>query len=127
MAETGMKLRTAAPNGDWRSFVVTAPSGGVTAGQWDLIHDTVGFYMQAADAGEDVAFCYHAEKVSAPKSVTTGAGEFEVGDKVYFDHADANVNNDSGSNYLCGICVKKPALADTEVLIDLDGAAVTAS
>ena len=127
MAETGMKLRTCAPNGDWRSFVVTAPSGGVTAGQWDLIEDTVGFYMQDADAGDDVAFCYHAEKVMAPKSVTTGAGEFNVGAKVYFDHADANVNNDSGSNYMCGICVKAPALADTEVLIDLDGAHVTVS
>jgi predicted RecA/RadA family phage recombinase len=127
MAETGLKLRTACPNGDWRSFIVTAPSGGVTAGQMDLIEDTVGVYAQNADAGAEVAFIYHAEKISVPKSVVTGAGEFEVGDKVYFDHADANVNNDSGSNYLCGICLKKPALSDTEVLIDLDGAAVTAS
>jgi hypothetical protein len=127
MTETGMKLRTAAPGGDWRSFVVTAPSGGVTAGQWDLIHDTVGFYMQDTDAGDDVAFCYHAEKVMAPKSVTTGAGEFEAGDKVYFDHADAEMNNDSGGNYLCGICVKAPDLDDEEVMIDLDGAHVTVS
>ncbi len=127
MAETGMKLRTAAPNGDWRSFVVTAPSGGVTKGQWDLIHDTVGFYMQDADAGDDVAFCYHAEKVLAPKSVTTGAGEFSAGDKVYFDHADAEMNNDSGGNYMCGIALKDAAVADTEVLIDLDGAHVTVS
>jgi hypothetical protein len=127
MAETGMKLRTCAPNGDWRSFVVTAPSGGVTAGQWDLIGDTVGFYMQDADAGADVAFCYHAEKVMAPKSIVSGAGEFDAGDKIYFDHADANMNNDSGGNYMCGICAKTPALADTEMLIDLDGAHVTVS
>jgi len=127
MAETGMKLRTAAPNADWRSFKVTVSTPGVTAGQWDLIHDTVGFYMQDADAGEEVAFCYHAEKVMAPKSVVSGAGEFEVGDKVYFDHADAEMNNDSGGNYMCGICVKASALADTEVLIDLDGAHVTVS
>jgi hypothetical protein len=127
MAETGLKLRTCAPNGDWRSFVVTAPSPGVVAGQMDLIHDTVGVYAQAAATGEDVAFIYHAEKILVPKSQTTGAGEFDAGDKVYFDHADAEVNNDTGSNYLCGICVKTPALADAEVLIDLDGAAVTAS
>ena len=127
MAETGMKLRTCVPNGDWRSFKVTVLTPGVTAGQWDLIHDTVGFYMQTAATGEDVAFCYHAEKVMAPKSQTTGAGEFDAGDKVYFDHADAEVNNDSGGNYMCGICLVAPALADAEVLIDLDGAHVTAS
>ena len=127
MAETGMKLRTAAPNGDWRSFVVMAPSGGVTAGQWDLIEDTVGFYMQDADADVEVAFCYHAEKVLAPKSVTTGAGEFTAGDKVYFDHADEEMNNDSGSNYMCGIALEDAAVSDTEVLIDLDGAHVTVS
>ena len=127
MTETGLKLRTGCPNGDWRSFLVVAPSGGVTRGQMDLIHDTVGVYAQDAAAGADVAFIYHAEKIVVPKSITTGAGEFDAGDKVYFDHADANVNNDSGSNYMCGICVKAPALADTEVMIDLDGAHVTVS
>ena len=127
MAETGMKLRTCAPNGDWRSFKVTAPSGGVTAGQWDLIEDTVGFYMQTVDADEEVAFCYHAEKVTAPKSTTTGAGEFTAGDKTYFDHADAEMNNDSGSNYECGIALKDATVSETEVLIDLDGAHVTVS
>jgi predicted RecA/RadA family phage recombinase len=122
-----MKLRTCAPNGDWRSFKATAPSPGVEAGQWDLIEDTVGFYMQAAATGEEVAFCYHAEKVEAPKSVTTGAGEFTAGDKVYFDHADAEMNNDSGGNYMCGIALKDAAVDDETVLIDLDGAHVTAS
>jgi len=127
MAETGMKLRTAAPNGDWRSFIVTVDTPAVVAGQWDLIHDTVGFYMQDADPGEDVAFCYHAEKVVAPKSSTTGAGEFDAGDKVYFDHADEEMNNDSGSNYMCGIALEAAAVGDTEVLMDLDGAHVTVS
>lgn len=127
MAETGLKLGTACPNGDWRSFVVTAPSGGVTAGQMDLIEDTVGVYAQTADAGEDVAFIYEAEKILVPKSTTTGAGEFTAGDKVYFDHTDEEVNNDSGSNYLCGIAVKDADVDDTEVLIDLHGAAVTVS
>jgi len=127
MAETGLKLRTCVPNGDWRSFVVTAPSGGVTRGQMDLIEDTVGVYAQDADAGEDVAFIYHAEKIRVPKSTTTGAGEFTAGDKVYFDHADEEVNNDSGSNYMCGIAVEDADVADEDVLIDLDGAHVTVS
>ena len=127
MAETGLKLRTAAPSGDCRSFVVTAPSGGVTRGQMDLIEDTVGVYAQDADAGDEVAFIYEAEKIVVPKSTTTGAGEFTAGDKVYFDHADEEVNNDSGSNYLCGIALEDAAVGDTEVLIDLHGAAVTVS
>jgi predicted RecA/RadA family phage recombinase len=127
MAETGLKLRTACPNGDWRSFEMTALSPGVTAGQMDLIEDTVGVFAQTAATGEQVALIYHAEKILVPKSQTTGAGEFTAGDKVYFDHADAEVNNDSSGNYLCGICVKDAALADAEVLIDLDGAHVTVS
>lgn len=127
MAETGLRLRSGLPGENWRSFVVTAPSGGVTRGQMDLIEDTVGVYAQDADAGEDVAFIYHAEKIEVPKSTTTGAGEFTAGDKIYFDHADANVNNDSGSNYMCGICLKDAAVDDDYVLIDLDGAHVTVS
>lgn len=127
MAETGLKLRTAAPNGDWRSFKAVAVTPGATAGQMDLIEDTVGVYAQTAATGEDVAFIYHAEKILVPKSTASGAGVFTAGDKVYFDHADEEVNSSSGGNYLCGICVKDAALADTEVLIDLDGAHVTAS
>jgi len=127
MAETGLKLRTAAPSGDWRSFVLPAPSPGVTAGQMALVEDTVGVYVETAATGVDVAFIYHAEKIEVPKSQTTGAGEFTAGDKVYFDVADAEVNNDSGSNYLCGIAVKDAAVGDATVLIDLDGAHVTVS
>ncbi len=127
MAETGLKLRTAAPSGDWRSFIVVALTPGVTKGQMDLIEDTVGVYAQDADTGEDVAFIYHAEKIVVPKSSTSGAGEFTAGDKVYFDHADAEVNNDSGSNYMCGIALEDATADDTEVLIDLDGAHVTVS
>lgn len=125
MAESGLKLRC--PLGDCESFIVTAPSGGVTAGQMDLIEDTVGIYAQDTDAGEEVAFIYQAPKILVPKSVTTGAGEFTAGDKVYFDHADEEVNNDSGSNYQCGIALEDAAVGDTEVLIKLNGAAVTAS
>jgi predicted RecA/RadA family phage recombinase len=126
MAETGLKLRTAAPSGDWRSFIVTAPSGGVTRGQMDLIHDTVGVYAQDADVGEDVAFIYHAEKIVVPKAAATSGPAFEAGDKVFFDHPNAEVKTTSGGYYLCGIAVKPAAALDIEVEIDLDGAAVTA-
>ena len=126
MAETGLKLRTAAPSGDWRSFLVVAPSGGVTKGQMDLIHDTVGVYAQDADAGEEVAFIYHAEKIVVPKHHATAGPAFDAGDKVFFDHPNAEVNTTAGGYYLCGIALVAAAALDTEVKIDLDGAAVTA-
>ena len=119
--DTGLKLRTAAPSGDWRSFIVTAPSGGVVQGQADLVHDTVGVYMQDADAGEDVAFCYHAEKVEVPKRTGSSYGILEAGDKVYFDHAAADFSSDTSGNLLAGICLKAAGAADTVVLIDLLG------
>jgi hypothetical protein len=121
MAETGLRLRTAAPSGDWRSFVVAAPSPGVVAGQMDLIHDTVGVYMQDAATGVDVTFCYHAEKIEVPKILGSTYGIFAAGDKVFFDHTNADVESDSSGNLWCGICVKAAGAADTYVLIDLKG------
>lgn len=126
MAETGLKLRTAAPSGDWRSFIVVAPSGGVTKGQMDLIHDTVGVYAQDADAGEDVAFIYHAEKIVLPKDNHSGGPVFAAGDKIFFDHPNAELNTTAGGYYLCGIAIKAATATDTEVECDLDGAHVTA-
>jgi hypothetical protein len=127
MAETGLKLRTAAPSGDWRSFVVAAPSPGVTAGEPDLIGATVGVYAQAAATGEDVAFIYHAEKVEVTKRTGTTYGLIVAGAKVYFDHAAADFSSDTSGNYCCGICVKDTTAAGTTMLIDLDGAHVTVS
>jgi len=121
MTETGMKLRCAVYGEDWRSFKAIAPSGGVTKGQMDLIHDTVGFYMQDADAGADVAFCYHAEKVVVPKLTVSGTDIFEAGDKVYFSHADAAVTATHGSNLWIGIALEAKTAADTEIKIDLLG------
>jgi len=121
MAEIGLKLRTAAPSGDWRSFVVTAETPGAVAGAMDLIHDTVGVYAQNADDGEEVAFIYHAEKIVVPKSTTTGAGEFDAGDKVFYDPTDHEVNNDAPGNLWCGIALEKVGVDDCEVLIDLKG------
>jgi len=120
MAETGFKLRTAAPSGDWRSFVVAAPSGGCTSGQMAKIHDTVGVYKRAEDAGEDVAFIYHAEKIVVPK-VDESNITFEIGDKVYFDESAAAVTCTSSGNLWIGIALEAATYDDAEVLIDLKG------
>ena len=121
MAEAGLKLRTAAPSGDWRSFPVTAGSGGVTAGYMDKIHDTVGVYAQSADAGDVVAFIYHAEKIQVPKlAASAGLGAY-AGDKVYYSAADRAITPVAGANLWIGIFVKDCLSADTEALIDLKG------
>ena len=121
MAEAGLKLRTATPCGDWRSFKVTAGSGGVCAGGMDKIHDTVGAYVQNADAGEDVAFIYHAEKITLPKlAASAGLGAY-AGDKVYYSAANHAITPVADSNLWIGIFVKDCLSADTEALIDLKG------
>jgi predicted RecA/RadA family phage recombinase len=103
------------------SFIVTAISPGVTAGQADYIHDTVGVYATAADTGEEVAFIYRACKIRVPKRTGSTNGILEAGDKVYFDHAAADFSNDSSGNVLCGICLEAAGAADTTILIDLFG------
>lgn len=121
MAEIGLRLRTAAPSGDWRSFIVCAPSPGVTRGQPDLIEDTVGVYAQDAATGADVAFIYHAEKIEVPLRAGSSYGLLEAGDKVFFDHVAQDFSADSSGNLWCGICLKATAIGDTYVLIDLKG------
>jgi predicted RecA/RadA family phage recombinase len=119
MAETGLKLRCDGPR--WESFPVVAPSPGVSAGQMDLIHDTVGVYMQDAVTGADVAFCYRAAKVLLPKVEGSTYGIFEAGDLLYFDHSNAELTSNSSGNKRCAICLVAAGAADTEVLVDLLG------
>lgn len=121
MAETGLKLRTAAPSGDWRSFPVIALTPGVCAGDPDLIHDTVGVYAQDADTGETVAFIYHAEKIEVPLRTGSAYGLLNAGDKVFFDHGSLDFSSDSSGNLWCGICLKDTLVTDTTILIDLKG------
>ena len=121
MAEIGLKLRTAAPSGDWRTFVVHAGTGGVTAGCLDKIQDTVGAYVQNADAGEDVAFLYHAEKIQFAKDAGSIGFNAYTGEKVYYDAANHTITPVHGSNLWIGIFVKDCLSTDTEGLIDLLG------
>jgi predicted RecA/RadA family phage recombinase len=103
-------------------MTVTAPSGGVVSGQMDLIHDTVGVYMTDADADEQVAFLTQADKILLPKAAVSPTA-FSAGDKVYFDHADEELNESSSGNTLCGRAIEAAAAADTEVLVAFNGLA----
>lgn len=116
MAITGPHVRSVHK----RPIDLTVPSGGVTKGQMDLIHDMVGVWAETKDAGEICAFIYQADAILVPKGIGSTA-IFAAGDKVYFDHADANVNESSSGNTLCGRALEAVVAADTEVLIDLEG------
>lgn len=105
---------------NWQAMTLTVPSGGVTAGQMDLIEDMVGVWAETKDAGEQCAFIYQADKIFVPKG-TDSLDIFAAGDKVYFDHADENVNISSGGNTLCGRALEPADAADTGVLITLNG------
>ena len=119
--DTGFKLRTAAPSGDWRSFPVTAGSGGVTAGCLTKIHDSVGVYMQDGDIGDVVAFCYHAEKIELPKVAGSTLYGAYAGDKAYYSAANHAITPVAGSNLWVGIFVKDCLTTAAVCLIDLKG------
>ena len=103
-----------------KSITVTAASPGVTAGTMAKVKDVVGVYLEDADTGDEVAFCYYAPKIVVT-SVAVGTGKFTAGSKVYFDATAKKITVSSTGNTLCGVVLETPALAAKEVLIDLDG------
>ena len=103
-----------------KSITVTAASPGVTAGTMAKVKDVVGVYLEDADTGDEVAFCYYAPKIVVT-SVAVGTGKFTAGSKVYFDATAKKITQSTTGNTLCGVVLETPALAAKEVLIDLDG------
>lgn len=103
-----------------KSITVTAVSPGVTAGTMAKVEDVVGVYLEDADTGDEVAFCYYAPKIVVT-SVAVGTGKFTAGSKVYFDATAKKITQSTTGNTLCGVVLETPALAAKEVLIDLDG------
>ena len=116
----GMKLRTCAPNGDWRSFIIASADGAKTEGDMEQIQDTVGMFMQDADDEEQVAFLYHAEKLLAPKVAGTGLSVSQ-GQKLYFDTVNAALTPTAGAYEWCAIALEDADADDEEVLVDLKG------
>ena len=96
------------------------------AGEMALVGACVGIVVEATDNGDEAVLVYRAPKVlvSCPAAAS---GDYDVGEKVYFDVTDKEVNQASASNYFCGIILEEPDAGDEEVLIDLDGLGVTVS
>lgn len=114
MSATALKMRS--PN--FKSFEVTAPSAGYTAGQMVKIHDTVGVIVETAALAAKTALVYAAEKIVVPKD--TGV-TFDAGDKVYFNAATAAITSTASGNTLCGRALAAGLTGDTELEIDLQG------
>lgn len=125
-------LRTATPNGDWRSFKFTceetagylgAAAAWAAGSSWlYVIEDTVIALLQDVDFGDQGVGIYHAEKIIVPKKTDT-LDVFLPGQIVYFDPTTRFVTAipDTGF-YRIGIATEPAIFSDTIVEIDLDGA-----
>ena len=128
-------LRTATPNGDWRSFKFTceetagllgAKAAWAAGTPWYYqVQDSVGALIEDVDFGEEGVLIYHAEKIIAAKNI--GSGEsFLPGQTVYWDPLTRFVSAlaETG-NLRIGIATEPAGETDEIVEIDLDGADAT--
>lgn len=129
-------LRTATPEGDWRSFRFTnLNTFDMGNGLLYLQQETVGVPLvaQRLDANncalplvvpvnDEGVFIYHAEKIELLK-VDESGHDFIPGDKVYWSGvAGAGVTPTYISGYYwIGICVWPSGAGETLVIIDLKG------
>ena len=121
-------LRTATPMGDWRSFKITVPSGGMEIGKIYKVQDTYGvFFSQDGTDGDTIAegesgyLIYEAEKIMVAKDTNA----INAGDIVYYNASAGTVSaTNGGSDIAIGICVESASASDTQVMIDLDGRAM---
>lgn len=116
MAATALKLRS--PN--FKSVGITAPTGGLTAGQMHAANSLIGVIVESKDAAADAVLIYECEKVIVPKVAGTGI-TFSIGSKVYYNSSAKKVTNVSTGNTLCGRALEAADASDGEVLIHLTG------
>lgn len=131
-------LRTAEPNGDWRSFkficeetagMLGARDAQAAGSSWlYLVQDSVIALLDHenpaghVDFGDEGVGIYHAEKIMVPKGVDT-LDVFLPGQTVYWDPATRLVTAiPTTGNLRIGIATEPALMADAFVEIDLDGA-----
>ena len=128
-------LRTATPDGDWRSFKFThaiLPDFAMAEGSLYQIQDTVGVLIldiqystagckedKTINADEEGVLIYHAENIRVDKITCA----FLPGDVVYWTGVQGSpVTNvySSGAIWI-GICVWAAVAGDSTVIIDMKG------
>jgi len=98
----------------------TVPSGGCTKMGLTKIGDTVGFFYETKDAGDDVTVVCQMDAVELAKK--DGSGEaISQGAKVYYEAASGKLTGTAGSNTLCGRAIKAAGADDTTVLVAFNG------
>lgn len=102
---------------------VTVPSPGATAGDMHRYNNVVGVWVNDYATGDIGILIYFAPDIVVPCAIVTTSVNYDVGEPVYFDVTDAEVNQTASSNWLCGHALVKPAVGDEEVEIALDGSA----
>lgn len=92
-------------------------------GQLLKVNDVVGIAAETvltADIGKVISVITKAPKVTVICAAASTSG-YDVGEKVYFDDADDEVNESSTGNTLCGFVLRDSTLADETVMINFDG------
>jgi len=118
MAETGYVSRSLAGSED--THVIVAPSGGLEAGEFVIVEDTLYIAMADIVAAAEGVGVYRNRKILVSKDAGAGT-DLAVGDKVYYNAVTGKVTPTSGGNRLCGRCNEAALTTDTTVEIDFDG------
>ena len=121
MALGGNNLKLRCPLAVTHSMETVVASPGVSAGDMFRESNVVGVFVNDYATGDTGVLIYKAERIIVPCAVVTTSVNYAVGEPVYFDVADAEVNQTTSGNWLCGNVLVTPAIGDTEVEIELDG------
>lgn len=113
-------LRLLCPRERCKTIEVTAPGGGYTAGQIVKHGAIVGVPYADAAEGATAVLIYDAPDIEVT-CAAAGPGAYLVGAPVYFDAADAEVNESAAGNTFCGVVAVQPDLAAETVRISLVG------
>jgi hypothetical protein len=100
-------------------ITAVAPTGGVTGGNFYLYEDTWGIAFVTTAATLSYTLVYRCPNIRVPKATGTGSA-FAVGDPVYLNTTNSNVQKNSTGGVLIGLCLVAATDAATTVWIDME-------
>lgn len=113
-------LRLFSPLEHCKTIQVTVPSGGYVAGQIYKFEDVIGVSYATYAEGDAGVLIVEADDIEVT-CVAAGGTDLAVGEHVYFDEADAEVNQSASGNLFCGYVMRQPAATEEKVRIRLFG------
>ena len=100
------------------SLQLTVPSPGVVEGQMDMVEDTVYAWLEDYATGELGIKIIEAERIVLPAA---SAATFAIGDYVYYDNTNKNVDVTAQGRYRCGVARSVKAALALTVEVDFWG------